>query len=516
MFVSLLKRNHVTSAALWAAAAAGSPGAFAATVVWNGAAADLNWTTPTNWSTGALPDDIAQIQEKGYNTGDTITVGADQTVNRLAFNFSSTNAASKNLTLTGATFTLTGSLANNVGLNRQNTVSGIQTINNNIVLAGSQRWNANGNSAAAGGVGRVIVNGAIGETAGSPKDLLKDGNTNLELNGDNTFTGQTTIVQNTIVLGHGHALGLGTSPVLVGDTTVNTSQSNLLTKTGVTFGRDVIVRSGQTGGSRLGGADGLGLSTWTGNLALNKDVTLTGGLAVATGTADFKGNLVDGVDAFVSSGVTKANGGVVKLSGADNTYSGTTTANAGTLLINGLLAASDSAVTATNTARLGGVGTINRPVHIGATAILSPGDAGPGTLTIGDGKTLTLDDGALLEWEAGTTPANSDQVSASAVALAATARLRVAPNSIAPDSGATYVLLSWTGDDPAALATWSIDPASTWTGTIAYVDAADGLPGGQVVFSNVAAAEAPEPGGVASLAAVGSSLLIRRRRNRKG
>src|SRR5207253_8874140 len=140
----LAKRHRILPAALFAAAAV-TPIARATTTVWNGSAADLNWNSPANWSTGLLPTDIAQFQENGFNSGDTIVSGADQTVNRLAINFSSSNVASKDFTIAGNTITLTGATSTNVGLNRQNTVSGIQTINSNLLLGGSQQWNVNGN-----------------------------------------------------------------------------------------------------------------------------------------------------------------------------------------------------------------------------------------------------------------------------------------------------------------------------------------------------------------------------------
>jgi autotransporter-associated beta strand protein len=522
MFSRSDNKSRHASAAVFAAAAATSilaTHAQAATIQWNGNGADLTWATTSNWSTNALPGaaDIAQFQENGYNTGDTINLPADVTIGRFAINYSSSNSAGRNLTFTGGTITLNGTASPLVGFNRQNTVSGVQTINNNIVLASSQQWNVNGNSNAQDGTGRLIVNGVIGETAGGSKDLTKNGNTNLELNGDNTFTGQTTIIQNTLVLGHGHALGLGTSPVIVGNTAVNTSQANLLTKTGVTFTRDVVVRSGQSGGTRLGGADGAGLSTWTGNIALNKDIIITGGLGVPTGTTDFQGNFIDGTDSantFVSSGVTKQNGGTVKLSGLANTYSGATTASAGTLLINGVLSANDATVSAINTARLGGVGTINRPVNIGATATLSPGDGGAGTLTIGSGKTLTLTDGAALEWEPGLTPATSDLVTASNISFGATARLKILPGVYAPDASATYVLLNWTGDDPTTLANWTIDPASGFTGSITYTGADDAAPGGQLVLTSLAASDVPEP--ALGLPVAAATLLLKRRRRNQG
>ena len=295
MFSQSWKKNRIVPAAAFAAmAVSGSHGASAATITWNGGAANLSWDSPSNWSTGALPNDIAQFQEAGFSAGDTIVVTAGQALNRLNFNFTGTNVAAKDLTLSGATLTLTGSLANNVALARQTTVSGVQTIDNPITLSASQKWNINGNSSATGGAGKLVVNGVVGQASGATAGITKDGNTGLEINGDNTFTGDTTIVQNTLIVGHANALGLATSPVLVGDTVVNTSQSNLVTKTGVTFARDVLVRSGQSGGSRLGGADANGNTTWTGTVALKKDVILTGGLGLSTGTVDFQGNIVDG------------------------------------------------------------------------------------------------------------------------------------------------------------------------------------------------------------------------------
>jgi autotransporter-associated beta strand protein len=487
-----------------------------ATLAWNGSAADLAFKTPGNWDTGVLPGsiDIAQFRETGYDDGATVTISGDLLLGRLAFNFTSTNVTAKNLTITGGTITLGGTGSPPVGINRQNTVSGVQTVNSNLLLGVSQQWNVAGNGDAPGGQGRLIVNGVVGETAGGAKDLTKGGGGPLELNGDNTFTGAAAVLQNTLIVGHANALGAATTPVLVGNTAANNSQSNLVTKGGVTFARDVLVRSGQTGGSRIGG-DGSGATTWTGTIALNKDVIVTGGLGVATGVADFRGNFVDAADpsnAFVSAGVAKANGGTVKLSGPNNTYSGPTAVNTGTLLVNGLLATSDSSVSVAANARLGGVGRIDRPVTVATGALLAPGDGGAGTLTLGGDKTLTLADGAILEWQAGASPATSDRVSAAVVSFAAAALLRVL-DTTAPDPDATYVVLSWTDDDPSALAEWSIDPTSPLTGTVSYQDAADGLPGGRVVLSNVAPqAAVPEPTALLLLPVAGTTLIRRRRR----
>src|SRR3954467_8484580 len=79
------------------------PQAGAATIQWNGNAADLSWNTPGNWSTGAPPGaaDIGQIQENGYGGGDTIAVTGDITIGRLAVNYSTSNSAGKGLNASG-------------------------------------------------------------------------------------------------------------------------------------------------------------------------------------------------------------------------------------------------------------------------------------------------------------------------------------------------------------------------------------------------------------------------------
>src|SRR4051795_2513 len=96
--VSTTTRNNALTLATLAAIIPGA--AQAATLVWSGAANDLSFNTPANWG-GTLPGpaDIAQFRETGYADGDTVTVSADLLLGRLAINYTSANAAAKNLTI---------------------------------------------------------------------------------------------------------------------------------------------------------------------------------------------------------------------------------------------------------------------------------------------------------------------------------------------------------------------------------------------------------------------------------
>ncbi len=89
---------------------------------------------------------------------------------------------------------------------------------------------------------------------------------------------------------------------------------------------------------------------------------------------------------------------VVTFSGA-NTYTGTTTVSAGTLLVNGTHDnAANGAITVASGATLGGKGTLKGNVTV--SGIVKPGDpsinSGIGTLTVGNGKNVTFNNGSYL------------------------------------------------------------------------------------------------------------------------
>ncbi len=91
---------------------------------------------------------------------------------------------------------------------------------------------------------------------------------------------------------------------------------------GVTISRDInVVANGSSGKSTLGGINTTGTSTFSGNVALSRDLTVT---AASGGSVAFSGNISGGY------GVTKEGPGTVVFSTA-KAYTGATTVSAGTL-----------------------------------------------------------------------------------------------------------------------------------------------------------------------------------------
>jgi fibronectin-binding autotransporter adhesin len=121
------------------------------------------------------------------------------------------------------------------------------------------------------------------------------------------------------------------------------------------------------------------------------DATLT--LPTASGTTAFSGVLADGGSGTLS--LAKTGDSVLILSGA-STYTGTTSVTGGVLDVEGSLG--ETAVTIGNGAALAGTGSIAGGVTIASGGALLPGDANPGTITLG---ALTLSAGSLLDYRLG-------------------------------------------------------------------------------------------------------------------
>jgi autotransporter-associated beta strand protein len=188
------------------------------------------------------------------------------------------------------------------------------------------------------------------------------------------------------------------SPITLGTTNYDwtsgapaTTLSLLNSAAGVDVGHVVGVRyMGLGGTSTVGGNHTPGTSTYSGNLVLGNPSDYAGSVlarpvtlaAAVGGQVDFTGNIVD-PDGLVGTGGTvtvNATGGIVRLAGGNNTYSGATSISAGRCLVDGFLAEATSTVTVDAGATLGGGGTVVRPVVVNGT--LAPG-ASTDTFTVG-------------------------------------------------------------------------------------------------------------------------------------
>jgi autotransporter-associated beta strand protein len=102
-----------------------------------------------------------------------------------------------------------------------------------------------------------------------------------------------------------------------------------------------------------------------------------------------------------------------------HTYGSITTVDNGSLVVNGALSASTSAVSVLTTGRLGGSGTINRPVTVSGN--LSPGNDGVGTLTIANAITLGASSSCSLQFAnwSGAAGTGHDSIAANALSITA-------------------------------------------------------------------------------------------------
>lgn len=165
----------------------------------------------------------------------------------------------------------------------------------------------------------TTITGVLSGAAGN--DLEKNDAGTLQLDGNNTYLGATTITSGYLVLGHDNALGAATSDV----TFRSTPNSQVLASGARTISRNFINTA--TGGVQtLGGLDA-GAKIFSGNVNLStRGVSLsaiTGGDVTFTGV--FSGN----------GGIDKQGNGTVILNpstGTGNTHTGTTTVTQGTLI----------------------------------------------------------------------------------------------------------------------------------------------------------------------------------------
>lgn len=195
----------------------------------------------------------------------------------------------------------------------------------------------------------------------------------LVLNGNNTYTGVTTVEQGTVVAGHANAFGNASSDVIF-----SSGSSSQILVSGVTNITRNFVNSATANVQILGGLDA-GVKTLSGNLALTgRGLHL---VAQSGGNVTFTG-VISGAGA---TGITKIGPGTVILNpgtGTGNTYSG------GTVISSGILAGVAQATSGSPF----GTGAIE--ISNGALALQGIGattdTATTGALTISGGANLAI------------------------------------------------------------------------------------------------------------------------------
>jgi outer membrane autotransporter protein len=235
------------------------------------------------------------------------------------------------------------------------------------------------------GNGGVIQNGAGGT---------------LVLNGDNSYTGGTTINAGTLSVNTDSNLGISSGSLTIGDGRLNTKQT-------FTTSRPV---------------------TLTGNASLTQNV----------GTGFTLNGVISGPGSLAMDG-DGGPGGLVTLNG-DNTYTGTTNLNSGSLFVNGSIASSSQLTTHPGTF-LGGAGTLPSSTIGG---VVSPGPARDrtGTLSIAGNLTTAPSANYIVDFN----PSGAqDLIHASGTATLNNANATTLLNGFIPVVNQRYAILSADG-----------------------------------------------------------------------
>ncbi len=240
-----------------------------------------------------------------------------------------------------------------------------------------------------------VGEGELENTLSGSGSLVKTGTGELTLSGDNTYSGGTTISGGTLTADHADSLGTGA-----------------IDNSGV-----LQVGEGELENT-LSGAGSL-VKTGTGELTLSGDNTYSGGTTISGGTltADHADSLGTGAIAnsgvlqvgegelentlFGSGSLVKTGTGELTLSGDNNTYFGDTTIAGGTLIAANVNALGSGNIDNSGTLMLDANGAFelaNVTTHSGATTALAAGSTlDAGQFTQEDGSTLSIDLGAATD-----------------------------------------------------------------------------------------------------------------------
>ncbi|EKE2794100.1 fibronectin-binding autotransporter adhesin ShdA [Salmonella enterica] len=277
-------------------------------------------------------------------------------------------------------------------LNGDNDYSGGTTIDDGVLIADNA--DSLGTGAVANNGVLQVGEGELENTLSGTGSLVKTGTGELTLNGDNDYSGGTTIDDGVLIADHADSLGTG---AVANNGVLQVGEGELK--------------------NTLSGTGSL-VKIGTGELTLNGDNDYSGGTTIDDGVliADNADSL--GTGAVANNGVLQVGegelentlsgaGSLVKTStgelmlGGDNTYSGGTTITGGTLIAANVNALGSGDIDNSGTLILDANGAFelaNVTTHSGATTALAAGSTlDAGQFTQEDGSTLSIDLGAATD-----------------------------------------------------------------------------------------------------------------------
>ena len=204
--------------------------------LWDGGGVDDNWSTTNNWDTDTLPGFPAALTFGGA-TRLTPTNDLDGlTVNGLTF-----AEGAGAFTLRGNPITLAGNISINTGGSSTNN----QTVNMPITLAANAGLNAAlGPYPVTGNKGVLIINGVISGPYGLTATPSGNRREYIQLNGANTYSGDTLIMGDNSSFSIGNAKAFGSGKLIVGSTS-GESQMWIQSAGNLTVTNDVEIRTGR-------------------------------------------------------------------------------------------------------------------------------------------------------------------------------------------------------------------------------------------------------------------------------
>ena len=230
---------------------------------------------------------------------------------------------------------------------------------------------------------------------GSDGDLVKSGPGTLVLSGDNSYQGNTDIVDGTLVAGHDHALGTGEeSEVRVGvEGTAADANLGLLLADGVTLDRYVYVYNGNNdGGTTTLGLSGAGEASFGEEVYITRNIDVNVG---SGGTLNFNEFFYDGNG---GGSITKTGGGLMRFQGGFDLRNGGLTINGGEVRVSpgeSNLMYFQNGITVNSGGVLSGLGNVQG----GGLTVTSGGTLSPGN-PVGNimVTALSLEAGSNFTW----------------------------------------------------------------------------------------------------------------------